>query len=1336
MGDADAPKNSRYSQGGASLQIWIVAAILAVTTLLMAQAAFLAWRTMQTPFPGLFAEPTLIVNDVGDSAWPGYAAGLHVPDRLVELDGQPLEGTTALMQALAQHEPGDVVTLTAQGEDGTPRDVRVRLEPFPSKGLTVWFVLPYVIGTIYLGAGIWVFLARRHESAGRVFGLLCAVAALFLGLLFDLYTTHWFPRVWIMAVSLIGSVLAHLALVFPQRTRFLERAPFLRYLVYVPGGVIAVVNQFTVLNFDAPTVYFYTWRVTFFFAAVGIVALLAMMVYRNRRSESPIVQAQARTILLGSLLAFGPIAVWILSTSYSGGTLTFVIPWLALFPLSIAYAILRYRLFDINLVVSRGVVYALLSVTVVGAYFLLLYLVSLVFGVTLQANDPLLLGVCVFLLALLLNPARIRLQRAVDRVFLREAVDHRQITRRFTSRLAETTGLPSVLQALDETQEEGWRLQFSALFLYDPQDLCYAPRVIRDSPFPPVTFAKEGPLARQMLQRRESVYLYHDRPLPSHLIAEREPLEALRSSLFIPVPGHGWLTLGPKRSGAPFSSDDLATLESLGSQVAAALEKARLFSDLEQRMTEVDVLRWIGQAINFAMDVDDLIELVYAQTSRVLDTSNFYIALYSPEKETLSFAFHVEHGERLYPDDEWPVDVGLTGEIVRTGRPIVTEDYAQECQRREVTPEGQAGRAWMGVPLSVGDKVIGVMIISSFDPDVIYSDEQLQFFSAIADQTAAILDRAHLYREMEERARQLVALNEVGSVITSTLDMGAVLNLIMDKAVELLQAEAGSLILVDQDTDELVFEVTTGPGSADLVGTRLPPGTGVLGTVVEGGKPVIIKDAQTDRRWYQDLDAQFVTRSIIAVPMISRGRAIGAIELLNRRDGVPFDEDDERLLTAFAANATISLENARLFTQTDQALAARVEELSMMQRIDRQLNATLDYNQVLALTLDWALRTTGADAGLVAVVVETEEGLRGLRFLAHRGYPEGLISAHEEEPWSLEQGIIGRVARTGNPELVEDVENDPDYALAVPGMVAQLTMPIRREEQIVGVIVVESSQQGCLNQEALEFVTRLADHAAIAIENARLFEQVRRANEAKTEFISFVSHELKQPMTSIKGYTDLLAKGVAGELNDAQQNFLGTVRSNVDRMNTLVSDLLDISRIESGRIRLEFKSVSVEKVIEDALWTTRRQIEAKQQTLETDIPSDLPLVRGDQDRLVQILTNLVSNAWKYTSEGGHITIRAQRWLDEQDTERQNGFVLCSVADTGIGMSPEDQERLFTKYFRADNPDVLSVAGTGLGLVITKSLVELQGGEIWVESEVGRGSTFSFTIPEAQEEAPS
>jgi signal transduction histidine kinase len=292
-------------------------------------------------------------------------------------------------------------------------------------------------------------------------------------------------------------------------------------------------------------------------------------------------------------------------------------------------------------------------------------------------------------------------------------------------------------------------------------------------------------------------------------------------------------------------------------------------------------------------------------------------------------------------------------------------------------------------------------------------------------------------------------------------------------------------------------------------------------------------------------------------------------------------------------------------------------------------------------------------------------------------------------------------------------------------MMAQITAPIRREDEIIGVIGLESRRADQFDQEALDFVVRLADHAAIAIENARLFEAVQAANDAKTEFVSFVSHELKQPMTSIKGYSDLLTKGTAGELNEMQESFLEVIRGNVSRMGELVQGLLDISRIEAGRVRINTEAVRMHEAVAEAVRGVQEQIAAKAQDLIVEVPEELPTVAADRTRLVQILVNLLSNACKYTPEGGAIFVEAQ---PANGTE--NGFVRCSVRDTGVGISEEDQARLFTKYFRADDPAVRNEPGTGLGLVITKNLIELQGGKIWMESELGQGSEFTFTMPVA------
>jgi signal transduction histidine kinase len=223
----------------------------------------------------------------------------------------------------------------------------------------------------------------------------------------------------------------------------------------------------------------------------------------------------------------------------------------------------------------------------------------------------------------------------------------------------------------------------------------------------------------------------------------------------------------------------------------------------------------------------------------------------------------------------------------------------------------------------------------------------------------------------------------------------------------------------------------------------------------------------------------------------------------------------------------------------------------------------------------------------------------------------------------------------------------------------------------------------------------------------------------KSEFLSMAAHELRTPMTSIKGYSDMLLMGLAGECDERQKQFLDTIKGNVDRVLDMVNEFSEISHLESGALKLDAKPLHMDDLVSEVVVSLRPQIEAKEINLTVEVPPDSPEVWGDRTRVIQILTNLVTNAYKYTPDGGRIAITAQ-WIEDS--------MQVDVADTGIGIAPQDQEKLFTRFFRADHPGVRRVAGTGLGLSITKSIVEMHGGRIWVKSQLGEGSTFSFTLP--------
>jgi signal transduction histidine kinase len=391
-----------------------------------------------------------------------------------------------------------------------------------------------------------------------------------------------------------------------------------------------------------------------------------------------------------------------------------------------------------------------------------------------------------------------------------------------------------------------------------------------------------------------------------------------------------------------------------------------------------------------------------------------------------------------------------------------------------------------------------------------------------------------------------------------------------------------------------------------------------------------------------------------------------------------------------------------------------------MQRIDRELNASLEMGRAMRITLDWAMRQSHSQAGLIGMLADNN-----LRIMAHQGYGEHL-AGYAETPMPMDLPALRQAVASGQPQRQA---LDPAMGGSLlPDAIDQIVIPIRREAQVIGLLMLESLSR---TEEDISFLNRLGDHAAIAIANAQLYDEVQAANEAKSEFVSFVAHELKNPMTSIKGYTELLAGGKVGAINEMQANFLHTIRSNVERMSTLVSDLNDNSKIEAGRLRLDFKAVAVPEVVDEVIRSTRRQIEDKKQTVDFALPEFLPTVWADRTRVGQVLTNLVSNAHKYTPEEGYIIVGSEVANNQWDLEGAARVVHIWVRDSGIGISVEDQAKIFQKFFRSEDQKAREAPGTGLGLNITKSLVEMQGGRIWFESEFRKGTTFHFTIPVAE-----
>ena len=565
-------------------------------------------------------------------------------------------------------------------------------------------------------------------------------------------------------------------------------------------------------------------------------------------------------------------------------------------------------------------------------------------------------------------------------------------------------------------------------------------------------------------------------------------------------------------------------------------------------------------------------------------------------------------------------------------------------------------------------------------------------------QTARIrLDQLTRAISSDTQESRLAALYRVSQSLGRSLNLDEVLNQVMDAIIELTGAERGFLTIIDPTTGELHLRAARNMDGENLHSEDMEVSRTVIRSVIDTEEGVVTTDAQTDPRFAGQESVVFHSlKSILCAPLRSSGKIIGVIYVENRAQSGIFTREDLDLLNTFATQAAVSIENARLYTRTDQALAARVGELETLGQIDRELNAELDLPRALEITRRWAVKRTDVEECWIALSDE-ETGI--LQLYA------GPTGGEFPEPDSR---VFAAISRKTTPQGIS------------AGAASYLATPLLHSDELQGAIIVTSQTE--LEPEAKEFLTRLAGRAAAAITNARLYQAVQQANESKSQFVAIVTHELRIPLTSIKGYTDLIHKGIVGEVNEQQTNFLEVILNNVQRMSRLISDLSDISRIERGRLSLEPDSIILHTSVDETISSLRHKMEEKNQSLSAEIPSNLPKVYADPNRLVQILTNLISNAWKYTPEGGKILVRAAQ---------TNDFIRVEVIDNGLGISEKDQAKLFTQFFRSEAQEVREQTGWGLGLNVTKKLVEIMDGEIGFSSVLDEGSNFWFTLPIAK-----
>jgi signal transduction histidine kinase len=472
-------------------------------------------------------------------------------------------------------------------------------------------------------------------------------------------------------------------------------------------------------------------------------------------------------------------------------------------------------------------------------------------------------------------------------------------------------------------------------------------------------------------------------------------------------------------------------------------------------------------------------------------------------------------------------------------------------------------------------------------------------------------------------------------------------------------------------------------------------------------------------------------RTMLATPLLREGQTIGVLVML-RLAVRPFTDKQIKLLETFAAQAVIAIENVRLFQELQtrtQELARSVGQLTALGEVGQTVSSTLDLDTVLTSIVSHAVQLSGTDGG---AIYEYDDASEAFTLRATHRMEDEIIQILRSDPIRIGEGAVGQAAARRQPVQIADISTEGSYhgrlrevALRT-GWRALLALPMLREDRIVGSLVVRRKVPGEFAPELVDLLRTFAAQSALAIQNARLFReledksrQLEAASRHKSEFLANMSHELRTPLNAIIGFSEVLEERMFGELNPKQAEYIQDIHGSGRHLLSLINDILDLSKVEAGRMELELGSFSLPVALQNALTLVRERAERHGLTVTLAVDERVGDLLADERKVKQVLLNLLSNAVKFTPEGGRITVSAAP---------ADGFVEISVADTGIGIAPEDQEAIFEEFRQVGRDYARKREGTGLGLTLARRFVELHGGRIWVKSEVGKGSTFTFTLP--------